>query len=620
MNAFWDDFRKARNLNRWQRLLRKRDAKRTPVRIILMGIVGLFMLFSVGSASVSPLMAVRGDVQGMNGFVVFASVLAGAFLLYIQLVVVYQRLVVEDSSIMLVAPITGRAILMFRLLEGFNITLFFSLLGLPMIAAYLWLSHAPWIAYLIGLAAIWASAWLIVSVALLLMTLLLRIIRRPISRDMLGVFSSLVAIAILLGTRVLVHDAVGSAGGPGGTGPDTLFANWLSPGFIYLPLSWFGYSLIGLGSGITMGFVYFLFILIFTAVVAGLTFSVGSPILHERLTQLSDAAALGRRQGKAARKMGIFGLGQQSEHATGTRQGRQQADQGTLQGRYQADRDTRKGRQQADFDTLQGRQPANRGRLIWEVTRKDLLRLRRTPVDLANYLFPTAYLLYFATQPAKVGGGALFGLLPVFILVLASTMGRVPISSFGLEGEQVWLYLQAPAPSNTILWAKWLYGTLPTLLWWEVLCVLLAVFHALSVGLAVLLGVAGFWLIPGAVALTLPFAIHGAAFIPRMVGRRNRYVNARSAWYILVIFPYLLLQVAALGAVSIGLLPSVSTNVLMGGFIHQLQSVSWLMYAGLLASILITGVGTLIGRSMGLEAWRNKRIQLYETGSLDGQG
>ncbi len=609
MNAFWDDFRKARNLNRWQRLLRKRDAKRTPVRIILMGIVGLFMLFSVGSASVSPLMAVRGDVQGMNGFVVFASVLAGAFLLYIQLVVVYQRLVVEDSSIMLVAPITGRAILMFRLLEGFNITLFFSLLGLPMIAAYLWLSHAPWIAYLIGLAAIWAFAWLIVSVALLLMTLLLRIIRRPISRDMLGVFSSLVAIAILLGTRVLAHDAVGSASGPGGTGPDsTLFANWLSPGFIYLPLSWFGYSLIGLGSGITMGIVYFLFILIFTAVVAGLTFSVGSPILHERLTQLSDAAALGRRQGKSARKLGIFGLGQQSEHATGTLQGRQQANQDTLQGRYQADQ-----------GTLQGRQQANRGRLIWEITRKDLLRLRRTPVDLANYLFPTAYLLYFSTQPAKVGGGALFGLLPVFILVLASTMGRVPISSFGLEGEQVWLYLQAPAPSNTILWAKWLYGTLPTLLWWEVLCVLLAVFHALSVGLAVLLGVAGFWLIPGAVALTLPFAIHGAAFIPRMVGRRNRYVNARSAWYILVIFPYLLLQVAALGTVSIGLLPSVSTNVLMGGFIHQLQSVSWLMYAGLLASILITGVGTLIGRSMGLEAWRNKRIQLYETGSLDGQ-
>lgn len=610
MSTLWGDVRKARTLVRWQRLLRRRDNKRTPVRMLIMAVFGLFFVVSMGMASVSPLLAVRDHQAEMNGFMVLVSVLAGTFVLYIQLVVIYQRVIAEDTSMLLVAPLSGRAILLFRLFESSLTTQLFGLLGLPMVGVYLWFSHAPWWGYVGSALSLWVMTWLVASLALLLMTLFIRLIRRPISRDVLGVISSIVAIGILLGTRFLTDAAIGT---PGQIRPGELFANWLDPSFLYLPFSWFGHSLIGFTGQFGIGLAYLVLSLLGLLLAVRLSVAIGGAVLHERLTQLSDVASARRPRHKALRlAAGAFTRGPASMVGDGVRDSRHKRDAVIIQ----PDQVARVG---AVTEQRSGKRI--QVSLVWEIARKDLLRLRRTPADLANYLFPTAYLVYFVTQPEKAGAmGAMFGLLPVFILILASTMGRVPISGFGTEGEQVWLYLQAPTPSNAVLWAKWLFGTLPTLVWWELLCILLTLFHALTPGLAVLLGISGIWLIPGAVALTLPFAIHGAAFIPRLVGRRNRYVNGRSSWYILVIFPYLLLQMIPLSAVSLTFMPPISIGGVVGTLMQHLQSLTWLMPLGLVVSVLLSGLGTWIGRSMGLEAWRNKRIELYETGSLDGNG
>ncbi len=633
MSTLWGDIRKARSLVRWQRLLRRRDNKRTPVRMLVMAVFGLFFVVSMGMASVSPLLAVRDHQAEMNGFVVLVSVLAGAFVLYIQLMVIYQRVIAEDTSMLLVAPLSGRAILLFRLFESSLTTQLFGLLGLPMVVVYLWFSHAPWWGYLGSALSLWVMTWLVASLALFLMTIFIRLIRRPISRDVLGVISSIVAIGILLGTRFLTHAAIGT---PGQVRAGELFSNWLNPSFLYLPFSWLGHSLIGFTGQVGIGFAYLVLSLLGVLLAVRLSVAIGGPVLHERLTQLSDVASARRPRRKALRSAAGTSARGPATTVGGTSTRRPSSTVGAASTRGSAStvgdgvRDSRHKRgvviqldQVARVGAVIEQRSGKRIRvsLVWEIARKDLLRLWRTPADLANYLFPTAYLLYFVTQPEKAGGmGAMFGLLPVFILILASTMGRVPISSFGTEGEQVWLYLQAPTPSNAVLWAKWLFGTLPTLVWWELLCILLTLFHALTPGLAVLLGISGIWLIPGAVALTLPFAIHGAAFIPRLVGRRNRYVNGRSSWYILVIFPYLLLQMIPLSAVSLTFMPQISIGGVVGTLMQHLQSLTWLMPVGLVVSVLLSGLGTLIGRSMGLEAWRNKRIELYETGSLDGNG
>ena len=621
MSTLSGDIRKARSLVRWQRLLRRRDNKRTPVRMLVMAVFGLFFVVSMGMASVSPLLAVRYHQAEMNGFVVLVSVLAGAFVLYIQLMVIYQRVIAEDTSMLLVAPLSGRAILLFRLFESSITTQLFGLLGLPMIVVYLWFSHAPWWGYVVSVLSLWVMTWLVASLALFLMTIFIRLIRRPISRDVLGVISSIVAIGILLGTRFLTHAVIGT---PGQMRPGELFTNWLNPSFLYLPFSWFGHSLIGFTGQFGIGLAYLVLSLLGVLLAVRLSVAIGGPVLHERLTQLSDVASVRRRRHKALR---LAAAASTPGHASTVGGASTQVPASTVGNGVRGSRHKRGAVIQLDPVARVGAVTEQRSGkriqvpLVWEIARKDLLRLQRTPADLANYLFPTAYLLYFVTQPEKGGAmGAMFGLLPVFILILASTMGRVPISSFGTEGEQVWLYLQAPTPSNAVLWAKWLFGTLPTLVWWELLCILLTLFHALTPGLAVLLGICGIWLIPGAVALTLPFAIHGAAFIPRLVGRRNRYVNGRSSWYILVIFPYLLLQMIPLSAVSLTFMPPISIGGVVGTLMQHLQSLTWLMPVGLVVSVLLSGLGTLIGRSMGLEAWRNKRIELYETGSLDGNG
>jgi hypothetical protein len=640
MSTLLWDIKKARGLVRWQRLLRRRDSKRTPVRMLIMIVFGLFFLASMGMASVSPLMALRNHPQEMDGFVVLVSVVAGAFVLYIQLMVIYQRVIAEDTSMLLVAPLSGRAILLFRLFESSSTTLVFGLLGLPMLGVYLWLSHAPWWGYVLSILSLWLMTWLVAALALFIMTIFIRLIRRPVSRDVLGVISSIVAVGILLGTRILTHEALGT---PGQVQAGALFTYWLNPGFIYLPFSWFGHSMIGFTGSFGIGFGYLALSLLGVLLAVQLSFTLGAPVLHERLTQLSDVAARRprRKGGRSAASVARTTTRSGTEAASGGRSGESppRRSQSGAVSRAAASGVSGTALRSATVTASPGAQGVQPGVatgavagaaatakrtqlwLVWEIAWKDLLRLRRTPADLANYLFPTAYLLYFITQPDKAGGmGAMFGLLPVFILILASTMGRVPISSFGTEGEQVWLYLQAPTPSNAVLWAKWLFGTLPTLVWWELLCILLTLFHAMTPALAVLLGIAGIWLIPGAVALTLPFAIHGAAFIPRLVGRRNRYVNARSSWYILVIFPYLLLQLVPLGAVALVWMPRGSMGGVIGTFIQHLQGQAWLLPVGLIVSILLAGLGTLIGRSMGLEAWRNKRIELYETGSLDGNG
>ncbi|MHB1627098.1 MAG: putative ABC transporter permease subunit [Bacilli bacterium] len=593
------DVRRAGRIVRWERIVAKRTFTTGSVRRVV-GFVFIAIFFvSMALATVAPFFAGHGSQGARNDFLFMLSLFGGAFLLYMQMLLMYNRIVIASSELLLTAPINGRTVLMARVAGGFRLSLLYAAAGLPLVIAYGMASRVLAVYYPLAVLFLVLESVMITALSLVIVMLLMVVLRRKISRDFLAVVSSVLAAAIFIAPRLFAFGHMGAA---------MSGQFWQGAAFFVLPFMWFARGLIALSEGAAASVLYAVLSLLVTSASLALSLGIGQRSLHERLTRMTDEKDVQRRRKRRAAPArspaGATLAVMDQTHAPGgqtwTTVKETQAAEDSMQPLVSSARDPARTRWRIP--------PA-----VVAIGKKDLLRLKRTPGDLVSYLFPTIYLLYFLLQPPSSSAGQpIVALVPLFLLVLTSTMGRIPIASFGMEGEQVWIYMQSPVSVNRLIGGKWLYSSIPTFLWWELLAILLGVLGAASHPLIGVLMVAGLWLVPSATALTLPFAVHGAAFKARRVGQRNVYVTRASGFYLLVLLPYLLVQSAATAVAS---LPFLSISLPLGWL--TAGDPAWRVALGLGASFLLAVAASFVGWSMSTEAWRSKVVLLLQAGSLD---
>ena len=571
------DVRRARQIVHWERIAAKRTLTTGKVRRVIGWVfIAIFFAF-IAFTTVSPFFAGNESVSARNDFLLMLSLFAGAFLLYIQLLLMYNRIVIADSELLLTAPINGRTVLLARVAGGFQLSLLYALVELPLVIAYGMAFHVLAVYYPLAVLFLFLESVMITALALVIVMLLMLVMRRKISRDFLAVASSVLAAAIFITPRLFTFGQIGGVSSG---------QFWQNQGFYALPFMWFARGLIALSEGGPVSVLYAVLSLAVAGAALALSLWIGQRSLHERLTRMTDEKDVRKR------KRRMLAPAREPLDAAET---------------------VLKQTQVAAHPSQDGAQ--SRWKIsgaVLAIGKKDLLRLRRTPGDLVSYLFPTIYLLYFLLQRPAAGSQPTLALVPLFLVVLASTMGRIPIASFGMEGEQVWIYMQSPVSVGRLIAGKWLYSSIPTLIWLELLAVLLGVLGAAPFSFVVILAVSGLWLVPSATALTLPFAVHSAAFKTRRVGQRNVYVTRSSGFYLLALLPYLLVQAAAITVASLPFLPiTLPFGWVMGG------SPAAQLTLGLGVSLLLSAVASFIGWSMSTEAWRTKGVLLLQSGSLD---
>jgi hypothetical protein len=561
--TFVAELQKAGQIAKWDRLAAKRQRKSSFVLRWIVGALSLLIIVgSVTMASVAPLFTLSSSLD-REGFLLFVSLLAGAFLLYIQMMILYNSLFLSDSDLLLTAPLTGRTVLLVKVMSLFRFSIVSSAMGLPLVGVYGYLLKAPWYYYPAAVLAIAVAAMFVVSIGLLLMMLLMLLLKRRISRDALAVFSSIIAILILLGPRLLVAGQVTEHTG---------WILWTNPWWLTIPFVWFGKAIVELAAGSWQGVVYMLAMGVVFGLAMWASLTIAQNALHERFSRMAF-----------------------SQEQTGKRLRR-------------SPRAARQVQRERGAGTLTRVLPAP----AYAILKKDLQRIKRSAGDLSNYLFPTGYLIYFMIQPHHSMGSSIT-LIPLFILILSSTMGRVPISSFGIERENIWLLVQSPISAHSIIIGKWLYGSIPTMVWWGLLAILMSVFVHVPYAAVIILLVTGIWMIPGAVMLTMPFAINGAAFKIRRIRQRVTYINRGANWYILLVFPYLILQFLPIGFACLpyyqGLPAGFSTFMVTSPLLH--------VVIGIAFSLVLAVLAIWLGWSMSREAWRSRFTLILETGELE---
>ncbi len=620
------DVRRAGRIVRWERIVAKRTFTTGSVRRVL-GFVFIAIFFvSMALATVAPFFAGRESEGARNDFLFMLSLFGGAFLLYMQMLLMYNRIVIASSELLLTAPINGRTVLMARVAGGFRLSLLYAAAGLPLVIAYGMASHVLAVYYPLAVLFLVLESVMITALSLVIVMLLMVVLRRKISRDFLAVVSSVLAAAIFIAPRLFAFGRMGAA---------MSGQFWQGAAFYVLPFMWFARGLIALSGGAAVTVLYAVLSLLVTGASLALSLWIGQRSLHERLTRMTDEKDVQRRRKRRAAPArspaGATLAAMDQTHAAVDRMQAPASPTRATMNEIQTAMDQTHAPGGQAWTTVKETQDAensmqplvssarDRARTRWRIPaavlaigKKDLLRLKRTPGDLVSYLFPTIYLLYFLLQPSSSAGQSIIALVPLFLLVLTSTMGRIPIASFGIEGEQIWIYMQSPVTVNRLIGGKWLYSSIPTFLWWELLAILLGVLRAASHPLIGVLMVTGLWLVPSATALTLPFAVHGAAFKARRVGQRNVYVTRASGFYLLVLLPYLLVQSAAAAVASLPFLPlSLSLGWLTSG------DPVWRVAIGLGVSLLLAVAASFVGWSMSTEAWRSKIVLLLQAGSLD---
>jgi len=561
-----EDWMMARRIIHWDNLGAKRLRKKSNLRLIVTIFIGLAGIMGICAISVSSLLALHHAAeQEQAGFIILAALLSSVFLLYIQIMTAYNRIFMLDTDLLLLSPITARAIMIAKLYGNVRSAILISILGLPMVIVFGAISIAPFWFYPVAVLTLLLSGLFISITALFLMMLLLLVLPRKLSRDTLAVVSTLVAVAIFIGPRFLLQNHTELLTSSG-------LEMWTQSLWDFLPFAWAGHVLVA-ASQSSMRFLYYLALLcLITMLFSWLSMRIADVSLRERLTSMTERS-IGRNKSKM-----------KSSTATPAHK--------TVLGKYSIIRYNRR-----TNPTL-------------SLLRKDLLRLRRTPNDFITYLFPTVYLLFLVLQKSS-HSHLIWGLSPILILILASTMGHLPISCFGIETQQIWLLLLSPLSPRALLRAKWLYGSLPTLIWWELLCGAIAWLSHESFQSYSILAVSGVWMVAGAVWLTMPFAARGAAFRVRQVGRRNLYVNRNASWYLAAIIPYLLLQLVCVGYTIFPVvdIPGGMKSWLIGTPTEQ-------VVIGMALSLAVALIACLIGRSMALEAWQHRVVMLLQEPSL----
>lgn len=560
-----------------------------PARIVMASMALFFLAVSLVGMSVGPILAMNGTgTASLDSYAALVSILASAFLIYLQIVSLYNRIILADMDTLLVSPLTGRVILLERVYGFVRLWWVVPLLGVAFIVAFGIVQHANLLYYPLAVIAELVSAAMLTAISILITLLLMLAARKRMSKDVFGIITSLVAVLIFVGPRLLVNSQLTNV-------PNTFMLSLRSSGWNVFPLVWFARALSFLAAGSAQGLVYVALSALVFIVCVALSLRIADRHLHDRLALLAGNTNLHRR-----RRRPVLPEPRSSARP-----------RGDIAAAAVGGADARSAKREAHVTLSAGR--SGRGRAVVAIVKKDLRRLRRTPIELLSFTISLVYVFAFLVQPASRGNigvnpGGVFAIL----LVTMAGMGQMAMSSFGSEGQQLWLLLQSPAAPRQVVLAKWLYAFVPTFIWWQLLSVVVGYVLHLPFSVRMLFAIGGVWLIGGATMAVLPFGILHADYTLRRIGRRSLYVKRAGAWHMAVLLPYAALQGAcfAFASLSAG-----------GGFGVGLAPLAQIaptvrVTIAVATSLLLAGVAFVIGWSIANEVWRAKIQQLFDSGEL----
>lgn len=536
-----------------------RSIKSRTVWVLLRIVAPLAVFAFVTLASVTTMLGLAGAPAALQaGLIALAAFAAGAFLLYVDIMVVFNQLSAQPYEILLAAPFSGGFVLMARLSAAVRSVFLYAALGLPLAIAYGIVQRAPVWYYPLAVVALILTVATLLALATLIVLAVLCSGRRRITRESLAFVSTGIAIAVVVVPRLIELGPVAQQ----------VQSDLLGPAFAWIPMVMGARAIIagGLGQGGAAAMPIVL-LAATCALATWMAMFLADRFLHDRIGRVQEGGVAKRGSGRVR-----------------TSQGRS----GSL--------------------LLRPFSPAIRA-----MVRKDWTRLRRVPSELLGFAFSVVYFWVILMHPDPGQTGALTGTtLPWLVVLVIFSSNRLTLSSFGIEREQVVLLLSAPVSSSEILQAKWLYTLGPSLLWTELVVAVFDVIGRTPLDASLWTALLTAWIVAGATLLSLPFAISGAAFVPRRAAQRAIYVKPGSSLSLLALAPYLALQGALMAF-------SMAPLVGGGGFFATFLVTGrlWHVALGVVASLLVAALAGSIGWSTGSEAWRHRSLMMLQSGSLE---
>lgn len=556
-----EQWRKLRQLRKWERLMAKRSIKSRTVWVLIRIVVPVVLFAFVALASGTTMLSLAGAPEAVQGgLIALVAFAAGALLLYVDIMVVFNQLSSQPYELLLAAPFSGRFVLLARLSVSARSIFLYAALGVPLAVAYGIVQHAPAWYYLLAAVALILTVATLLALATLIVLAVLCSGRRRITRESLAFVSTGIAIAVVIVPRLIELGPVAQR----------MQADLLGPTFAWLPMVMGARAIIagGLGQG-SAAMISIILLAIICVVAAWLDFALADRFLHDRIGRVQEGSVTKSRGSGRVRTS--------------------QSRAGSL--------------------LLRPFSPAIRA-----MVRKDWTRLRRVPSELLGFAFSVVYFWVIIMHPDPGQSGGPTGMtLPWLVVLVIFSSNRLTLSSFGIEREQVVLLLSAPVSSREILQAKWLYTFGPSLVWTELVIAVFDVIAKTPLPASLWMALLTAWIVAGATMLSLPFAISGAAFVPRRAAQRTIYVKPGSSLSLLALVPYLALQGALMAFAMAPLLPGGGdffTTFLVTGRL-------WHVALGVLLSLLLAALAGSIGWSTGSEAWRHRSLMILQSGSLE---
>ncbi|MCY0876829.1 MAG: hypothetical protein OWT28_11250 [Firmicutes bacterium] len=552
------DWQKVRHLARYQRLMARRGIQSRALWWLARGVTvaafGALAAFCVLVMATLP----PGE-GGRSNLLMLIFLGGGAFLLYLELMVLFNRLCVIPFDELLVSPLSGRAVLMERMYEQVRALPLYALLVIPVVITYGVTENAPLVFYPIALLAVFLTTTAIYASAALLLLLLLTFLKRRMSRETLALISSIVAALVFVIPRILDASTAGHG----------FQINLQGAVWSMLPMIWGARMIAAVAHAAPLQAVlYGLLLCAETVIIAGFALIWANRHLHDRIGRLYD--------------------------------GQHRARQKRVRSSQRARRSVWR---------VLPLSPATRAVLY-----KDWVRLRRTPSELIGLLFSALYLWFIVLRPGAGGFSGAWQLVIMICVVTLPTV-RLGLSGLGLESAQVTLLMQAPASPGDVLIAKWLYAFLTAFGWSELsLLIYVLIIHP-PVSAVVLTAICLLPLVAASSSITLPFAVYYAAFVAtaRQGRQRNIYTKPGISLQWLAQLPLYVLQAGILlyGVAPDwpGQMPALASLLTGSATMHVVLAI--------VASVAVAAVVCLIGWGMALKAWRRRLFLMRESGALD---
>lgn len=563
--SFLSDWQKVRRLAPYERQMAKRAIKSRVLwwfgRVLTIALfAGLAALAATAMAGVKT--GLQGGQDAPTQLLDLLFLGAGTFILYLQLMVLFNRLCVLPFDELLASPLSGRALLMERIAAQVKVLPLYALLAVPFVVAYGIVEQAGPGYYPLAVLATFLVTLALFVTALLILVLVLLVLKRRMSREGLALFSSLVTAAVFVVPRFATASTVYAH----------MQGSLQTEAWSWAPMMWAPRMIVAAARGSVGGVVvYGLVLVAWTLLGSTLAFAFANRSLHDRIGRLTDSQIRSRkRRSLLAASQGSFV----------TRPGRQ-----TL------------------FPAA-----------VRAVLYKDWLRLRRTPSEWIGLLFSSVYFWFILLQP---DGSGLTGAvrLAVMMAVMILPTARFGVGSLGIERAQVTLLLQAPLEPRALLLAKWVYAFVPALLWSQVSLLVFALIVRAPVGAVAVAGVCTVAAVAGTTMITLPFAVHHAAFVvtARQGRQRNVYTKPGAGFAVLAQLPLYALQGVAVVYGTAPYWPQTQS------WIATLFTPSVAVHAAvaIALSLLSSALACAIGWTIAIEGWRARLVLIRQSGALD---